>query len=718
MDIRNQTLVRVYALLLGLIVPAALLLFYQTITISVIRGDTIREQGATNYVKYLEIKPDRGDILSDDGSVLATSIPYFDIYFDPIAPSDADFKENLDSLAFCLANFVDRSYTVGGYRQRLLEWRNDTIDPNRHVLIRKGVSFAEKRKIEQFPLFNLGQYRGGVIVHKRSDRRRPFGLMAQRTIGYVRESAMPVGLEGYFDEYLKGEPGGQFAIKVDNAKNLWMPLDDLTAIDPTSGDDLITTIDVNMQDVVENALLRAMNSHNAEWGTAMVMDVESGAIKAIANLGRYREGWWEIYNNAVGKAIEPGSTFKTASMLALLEDGYAELQDTVFINRGETQFYDKTMKDSSPESFETDTATVRRVFEISSNVGIAKLVNKHYGQRDQEDENSGAAQFINRLKQFNLHLPTDIEIKGEAAPYIKEAYSSEDNWSGTTLPWMSIGYELQLTPLQLLTFYNAIANDGQMMKPYLVSEIRDQNRLLEEFKPTVVKRQIASKQSIRRIKELLRGVVDSGTAAKLNTEKYNFAGKTGTAQINYTRISDETQIGGYQASFVGYFPAENPRYTCIVVINDPQKNGFYGGEVAGPVFREIADKIYATQVGLHQPVNQGPRPVLAENDLPQLDIGQRQELEQILAYVGLPYMGRPSTELVSLRPVQDTLKLQDRPIDRHRVPSVFGMNLRDALYVLENRGLKVKVKGYGKVANQSIKVGTPIRGQTITLTLQ
>ncbi len=715
MDIKNEVLYRVYALLFGLLLPVAILLVAKTVHISIWQGDRWRIQG-DQYVKYKEIEGVRGNIYAKDGSVLATSIPYFDIFFDPQTPSDELFKAEVDSLAQCLATQVDNSYTVGGYRDYLLELRADTS--KRYVPIKRKVSYAEKKKIESFPIFKEGRYGGGFIAELRSERRRPFGLLAQRTIGYVRPDIDPVGLEGYFDEQLSGQPGGQYMLKVDNRRDLWMPLEDLAAIEPKAGDDVVTTIDINLQDIVETALQRAVNYHDAQWGAAVLMEVETGAIRAIANLDRIRGGWWETYNHAVGTAVEPGSTFKLASILALLEDGYVNLEDSIYIERGKTEFYEETMVDASPISFKMDSATVRQVFEISSNVGMAKMINSFYGQKNPKNKNMGAARYIERLKQFNLHIPTGIEISGEGIPYIKEAYSEEDNWSGTTLPWMAIGYETQLTPLQLLTFYNAVANDGRMMKPYLVSETRRFGQPREIYRPTVIKRQIASPKSIEKVQSLLEGVVERGTAYKLKSEQYSFAGKTGTAQINYRRLSDKyTRVGGYQASFVGYFPADEPIYSCIIVINDPNKHGIYGGDVAGPVFRELADRCFEAALELHPPINAQPEPILAESQLPGFDVGKEEDLRFVLNYLGLKNTGDPSTEMAVIRPRSDTLTLWEKTIEADKVPAVTGMGLKDAVYLLENLGLRVEVNGYGKVIQQSIKPGTRVRGQTIRLTL-
>jgi cell division protein FtsI (penicillin-binding protein 3) len=718
MDIKNEVLYRVYFVLFGLILPVAVVLLYRTIDIGIIQGKEWRERGEMLYMEPRPIEAERGNIMAVDGSLLATSIPYFDIYMDPNSTGmqEADFVNNIDSLAYCIANYVDEDLTVGAFRDFLIQQRQDSA---RFVLIKKGVSFAQKNMMEQFPLFNLGRMRGGFIAIKSSERRRPFGLLAHRTIGFTRQDGSAVGLEGYFDETLGGVEGEQLMFKVDETKDLWLPMNDLTTVEPQSGDDIHTTIDVNVQDIAEEALLRSMNYHNADWGTAVVMDVKTGAIRAMANLGRWKDSWWETRNFAVGRAVEPGSTFKLATIMSLLEDGYISLEDSVNIEKGRTTFYDRTMVDATPFSYTIDSTSIRQAFEISSNVGMAKLVNKYYGENNPMKEKNNAEKFIKRLRSFNLDIPTGIEIEGEDPPYIKDAYSQEDNWSGTTLPWMAIGYELEITPLQLLTFYNAVANGGVMMKPYLVSEISHYGKTKKRFVPTVVNQRIASRQTIEKVQNLLLGVVERGTAYKLKSDQYLFAGKTGTAQVNYRRMSDNTtRVDGYRASFAGYFPADNPVYSCIVMINNPKKNGFYGGDVAGPVFREIADKCYATRLELHDAYNRGPKTVRASYDLPDLDVGAKEDLETVLDFFELPKYGNPNTDFALIQSRSDSVLLQQRNLPDELVPSVVGMGLRDALFVLENRGLKVRFTGMGKVAQQSIKPGTRAKGQVISLRLR
>lgn len=718
MDVKNEVLYRVYFLLFGLVIPVAVLLVYRTVTIGVVEGEEWRNRALLeNVIKERTIEAERGNILAEDGSLLATSVPIFDLYFDPYTSSEEDFQANVDSLAVCMAKYVDNSYTIGGYRKYLMGLRDTAVNRSHHVLIKRKVSYNEKRFIEQFPLFNLGQFRGGFIAEKRSERERPFGLLARRTIGWKRDGGTAVGLEGSYDEQLGGEPGKVMMICVDRRRDLWKPLDDLTAVEPKIGDDIVSTININIQDIAEEALLRGMRTHDAEWGTAIVMEVETGAIRAIANIGRSGEGWLEDWNYGIGKSVEPGSTFKLASMMAMLEDGLVKLTDSVDIEKGQTQFYDETMPDSSPLSYKLDSISAYDAFVISSNVGLAKLVYRSYGGKTKSGQDK-AEMFINRMKQFNLHLPTGIELEGEAAPLIKE--TTDDYWSGVTLPWMAIGYETTLTPLQQLAFYNAIANDGRLMKPYLVQEIRRFGESVERFRPTVAKKKIAESSTIATVKKLLEGVIedDNGTGHKLQTSRYRFAGKTGTAQVDYHRGNRGTRVGGHRASFAGYFPAENPKYSCIVVINKPRQGGIYGGDVAGPVFREIADQCFYSLMELHDPMNEGPRPVYTTATLPSGDIGRAKDFEEILDQLKIKYYGDPSTELGVLSAKSDSLMMYRRTIYDKQVPNVVGLGLRDALFVLENRKLKVEFNGVGKVKKQSIIPGTPLKGQTIWLALE
>ena len=702
MNVKNEVLYRVY-IVLFCVVMAALFIAFETFKIAFIEGPQWRSERDDTYIRYIEVSAARGNIMAEDGSLLATSLPFFEIRFDPTVVEEDIFIRDIDSLAHYLATYVNDEYTVGGYKEMLI---NKRIEENRYVLIKRKASFAEKDMMSKLPIFRLGQFKGGFIAKPLHRRMHPFKQLAYRTVGYKKDTMRAVGLEGYFDEVLSGETGRQLAFRAPG--HTWIPLTDVAEIEPQRGDDIVTTIDINIQDVTHEALLRALNYHNAEHGTAIVMDVNTGAIKAISNLGRTESGWYEIYNYAIGNAVEPGSTFKLATIMALLEDGYINLDDTIALDQGYAQFYEEEMFDAVPHTY--DSTTVKRAFEISSNVGMAKMVQQYYG-----DTKGGDNKFIKRLKQFNLHLPTGIEIEGEAPPLVKDPNTEDMSyWSGVTLPWMSTGYEVMVTPLQLLTLYNAVANNGTMMKPYLVSEIQHYGKVKKTFKPTIIKKNIASAKTIENVQELLQAVVDTGTAEKLKTTKYTFAGKTGTAQINYRR---GRKAWKYRTSFAGYFPADNPKYSCIVMIEYPKQNGASGAKVAGPVFREIADKIYDTHVAFYPPLNSFEKPQLTNRKLPNAESGERREMEFLLDYFNIEYNPQTQKQWAVIKAASDSLFLQGKTIPAETVPSVTGMGLRDALYILENKGLKVTISGHGKVVRQSILPGTKVNGQTIRLSL-
>ncbi|MEM6317152.1 MAG: penicillin-binding protein [Bacteroidota bacterium] len=705
-NIKNEVLIRVY--IVGFMIAlAALVIMGKAGTIQLVEGEKWQGMRDSIFIQERPLEAERGNIFADDGSILATSLPFFDIRFDPTEASKELFEENIDSLAVCLAK-INQDRTDGGWRDYLIDKRNEG---RRYIKILDRVKYSDVEYIRRFPIFKEGRYGGGFIAEERFRRHRPFQPLGFRTIGIPRKEN-PVGLEGYFNKTLAGESGKRLMYKLGGQN--WMPVSDLTKIEPRKGLDIVTTLDVNIQDIAHQALYRTVKNTKAQYGVAIVMEVKTGAIKAMTNLLRSedKEEWYESYNNAVGVRYEPGSTYKLASIMALLEDGYVELDDLIEIDSGRYQFYEELMEDSGKESFVTDTTTVQHAFEISSNVGIAKLVHQFYNRSEKT-----AKRYIKRLKSFYLHLPTGIELIGEASPYLKEAYNQEDLWSGTTLPWMAIGYETEITPLQLLTFYNAVANDGMLMKPYLVSEIRQEEKTLERYPPTVVKRRIASKSTIRDAKILLEGVVERGTANKLNSNRYRFAAKTGTSQTNYHRLNNRKSDLKHIASFAGYFPADNPVYSCIVVIKDPKVGSYYGGDVAGPVFRRIADKCFETQPTFYNSMDAKFVNGLPTKALPHNNLGYRNDFEQILATLNMDYTTRTKNEWSVVASSNDSLKIYRRTIAEKKVPNVVGMGLRDALYLLENKGLKVKVEGVGKVQRQSIKVGTRIRGQQIKLFL-
>jgi cell division protein FtsI (penicillin-binding protein 3) len=704
-NFKDEVLIRIFAILAVIIVPVAGLLMYRTVDIAVVRQDEFKQLGRERF-RTVTVAAERGNIYSRHDNLLATSVPYFSLHFDPYVASPSDYYDNIDSLALLLSRHVDDSFTAGAWRDSLLMMRDSVSGPANHYFkLKESVSYSELARIRRFPIFNKGRMGGGLIVEKRAERKRPFGWLARRTIGYSREDGGQVGLEGAFNDQLAGESGQQEMFNMGGG--IWLPTDNLAIVEPTTGANVHTTLDVNIQDIAENALERGVRKHRAEWGAAIVMDVETGAIRAMANLGAVNETrnrYAEQYNYAISRSNEPGSTFKLATMMALLEDGLVDLDSEVDIENGRKTFYDLTMEDSSPRSRGWRTVSVRDAFEQSSNVGMAKLVDSLYADNE----------FSDRLKSFHLDAESGIELEGERRPFIND--TSQSNFSGISRAWMAIGYESRLTPLQMLTFYNSVANGGRMMKPYLVTRIEQQGRTVEEYKPTVIDRQVASPQTIEQLQSLLEGVVERGTARRLRTDQYRFAGKTGTSQQGYGQKNRKKK---YQASFAGYFPAENPMYSIIVVVKDPSSGAYYGGEVAGPIFKEIADNIYNSMIEVHEALNHGPRPVLYAGELPSRDAGYTPELVTVLDYVNVRIDTLPEHDLSIVNANDEGVELAAIAPATQRFPNVRGMRLRDAVYVLENEGYVVHPRGVGRVVNMRWQSdGRGRRGRDVELILR
>lgn len=713
LNIKNEVLVRLY-LLAAVVLLVAVVITGRLYQLSVVQAPRWEAKADSLFLKFVDVYADRGNILATDGSLLATSLPFFDVHFDAKAEglTDEIFAQSIDSLAWLLSTYIDQQYTPGAYKDWLQKLRD--ADPStrgiRYVPIAKNLNYTKMQLIKTFPMFRLGRYKGGLIVEQTAKRERPFKLLAQRTIGYVREGSLPVGLEGSFDNVLGGLQGKQLMLRVPG--DVYIPVNDLAEIEPRSGDDVVTTLDINIQDIAENALLNACKVHDADHGCAIVMEVKTGAIRAIANIGHAQEGWWETYNYAVGERVEPGSIFKLASFMAMLEDGHLDdFDEKIPVYGGRVKFYKEELVDAVIHG--QDSMSIRDVFSQSSNVGTATMVQQFYG----DTRKAGA--FVERLRRFGLDRATEIEVGGEELPLLKSPHDPNTEWSGTTLPWMSIGYEVLMTPLQMLMFYNTVANEGRMMKPYLVERIEHYGAPVKEFRPMVVKRNIASRKTIRKAKELLQGVVETGTARGIRSDLYSIAGKTGTAQLNYHKFKSRAGIR-HQASFCGFFPADNPVYSCIVVISEPKRGGYHGAEAAAPVFRQIADKCFALKADLHPPVNEGPRPQLTTAKMPSIDAGQGEDLKTAMQWLELDWFSeRKLPEWAVIKAKNDSLLLLPRIISEKTVPSVVGMGLKDAVYLLENRGCRVRVKGVGKVASQSVAPGTRASGRTtVLLTLQ
>ncbi len=658
----------------------------------------------TNF-RERTITPTRGDVRARDGRLLASSVPEYEIRMDLVteALTTEIFKSKIDSLSHSLASLF-RDKSARDYKRELLAAR---YRKERYFLIQRDVTHHQLKKLREFPIFRRGQYKGGLIIIAKSERKKPFNILAKRTIGYTLpgEDFSGVGIEAAFDSVLAGVPGQRMEQRI--VGNYWKPVSDETTSDPVNGMDVVTTIDINIQDVAHNALLRILKKHDARYGTAVLMEVQTGEILAISNLQKAdNEQYYEAFNFAVGERTEPGSTFKLPVLMAAMEDGYVDINDSIETEKGVIKFYDHKIRDSRRGGY--GNITVKQVFEYSSNVGMAKIISDYYKGREK--------QFVERLYGMHLNEKTGICIAGEADPYIK--YPGDDLWSGISLPQMSYGYEVQMTPLQVLMFYNAVANNGTMVRPRLIRAIQNHGKVVKRFQPEIIDNQIASSSTIKKAKIMLEGVVENGTALNLANLNFRIAGKTGTAQIANKKYGYKYNARvSYQASFVGYFPAENPKYSCIVVVNEPSNSQYYGNAVAGPVFREIADKVYATRHEMHTPLNHVKADV---GDLiPYSLSGSRSDLSYILNQFNIPVEDQSSgTPYVVTTRTNEDIKFQNRIIRDQIVPNVVGMGIRDALPILENSGMKVKFRGYGIITEQSLRANDVFQeGQTIVLTL-
>lgn len=680
----------------------AMLIFGKVVQIQLFEGEKWRSMEDSLYVRMVPVESEMGNIMTEDGTILATSTVRFEIRMDLASSGmkSVDFRDNLDSLSWYLSKYIDSSQSKDHWKRKLQSAKKTG---DRYFMIANKASYDDVALIRQFPLFRLGRYKGGLIVLEHPQRTRPFGALARRTIGIHEEDGKSYGIESKYKDVLLGEQGYRLMQFLPGGVKL--PVQDLTEIAPTPGLDVVTTLDVGMQDMAHAALEETLLHHQAESGVAAIMEVSTGKIRAMVNLKRGEDGCVESFNHVIGSAIEPGSIFKAASMLALLDDGHVKPDDLVDLEKGRTIFYDRTMLDAYPHGL--DTVTVDQVFAQSSNVGIAKLVQRYYGAQPE--------QFIAQLAKFGLTNKVGIDLEGEAEPLVKHPETDAKTWSGITLPWMSMGYETKVTPLQMLTLYAAIANDGRMMRPMMVSEIQRNGDPIRKIHPQVLSKRIAGSRSIKALQHMMRLVVEEGTGKNWKTDQYSFAGKTGTAHIR-DRKGDGVE---YRSSFAGYFPAENPRYAVIVIVQDPLMHGYYGSEVALPVFRRIADYCHRSRMEMF--------PVLASEDakepselhLPQWEAGWRSDFNGILSMLNIPHDNQSKSDwTVSTINQESELELQNRNVLEKQIPNVVGMGLRDALYLLENCGLKVDPHGVGKVRRQSITAGTPVKGQYVRIYLE
>jgi cell division protein FtsI (penicillin-binding protein 3) len=661
----------------------AVLVIAQIINLQFFQAKKIQESVVAKTAGYRTVEANRGDIYSCDGSLMATTMTYYLVGMDlsSRALDDKDFKQNIGALCDSLEDLL-KLKTANEYRRELEAARKEK---KKWYKLHDGLTFSEFRRLKQFPLFKKGKYESGLVYSRIVRRERPYEMLAYRTIGNV--DVKPIGIEGAYNLELRGENGLQYQRKI--GEGIWVPIDDANSIEPQDGGDIYTTIDMNVQDIAETELLRNMRKFEADHGCVVVMEVATGKIRGIANLkldstGRYRE---EI-NYAVGDAIEPGSVFKLASYMVGLEEGKFTKDTKVETGSGVYNVYN--LKASDLDHGPYGNITVQRAFELSSNVAIVKLTDENYRNNPQD--------FVNRLYKFGLTEELGIRIEGEGKPLVR--FPGGPGWSGVALASMCYGYGLRVTPLQLLSFYNAVANNGRKMKPLFVEKIVSKDGVVKTFPVEELNHAICSKETIRQAKAMLEAVVETGTASGIKSYKYRIAGKTGTAKFGYTKNKNER--GHYNSSFIGYFPADNPKYSICVVITDPNRDkGYYASQVAAPVFKAISDRIWATMIDTSKQLKPKVAQILAEKMKPVM-VEDKNEISR-----KLPTKNLPNQRIVAV---------PNKGVNA--VPDLTGMGLKDAVFILENMGMNVKILGRGVIAKQSIAAGTHItKGTEIIIEL-
>lgn len=707
-------------------------------------ADGLKAKAHQITFERMALPAERGDILARDGRILATSVPTYEIRMDFAADGlDHDtFYNNVDSLSYYLSDFFrDKSATA--YKAMLVKEYSKKQKDRYKLILPRRISHLEEKVVSQFPIFRLGPNRGGFIKRQINKRVLPHGSLAKRTIGSFISDSIKYGIEGSFNNQLKGTDGATLMQRISGSFKV--PVPDPMNIEPVHGMDVVTTIDVDLQDVAERALKERLDESGANWGTVVLMEVATGEIHAMANITRTKTGQFlEDYNYAIGRRMEPGSTFKLATLIALLEDGKMPLDHKIDCENGTarvgmTERTKKLVIDSHRESV----ISLRRVFEVSSNIGMAKAVNDTYG--------TDPKRFVNFINDMGFNEPLGVQIAGERNPLVKTPGTR--NWDGTSLVMMSYGYALEITPMHTLALYNAVANNGRLLRPQLVKEVRSYGKPVYKFKSEDIKSAICSKQTVALVRECLEGVVDEGTGKILKNPYYTVAAKTGTAQMPFDNGGYKDRYGGrnYLATMVGYFPADNPKYSCIVAIQTYYGPGsrytYYGASLAGPVFKAISDRVYAANPTWHTPVDtSGDLKMPIAEDIKSgksmqirdaakkinvnVDIKRKAEewgyIGQGLRALHNEFSGGNNSLARNNNPTdgeldvksKNILEVETMDLDNGVVPSVVGMGLKDAIFLLEKQGLKVAFKGKGTIISQSIEAGTEARkGAVIVLTM-
>jgi cell division protein FtsI (penicillin-binding protein 3) len=711
MSIRTNILLRVY-LAFGLILIFALAVTVQLCRVQFVQGKKWRAMADSMSTRYVNVEAARGNIFSVDGSLLATSVPDYELHMDMLAGGIADdkvFYDKIDSLALVMSKFYG-DHSAQEYSRMFRDARRDS---SRYQLIRRSVSFQELKQIRKFPIFNMGKYKGGLIIVQKNKRILPFRSLAARTIGYKNENVKnAVGLEGAYSDYINGETGKRLMQRI--AGGVWVPVNngDEEEIAAKDGADIISTIDVNYQDIAQAALKDQLIKSQADHGCVVLMEVATGEIRAIANFTRTKDGdYQEKLNYAISDAADPGSTFKLATYMTAFDQHKIDTNSVINAEGGQYKIpKGPTITDTEHDNYEI---TAKKAFEESSNVAAARFIYEHYFNNPKE--------FTDKLYSYHLNEKLGLQIPGEGIPVVKNPQSRSWN-KNYTLPEMAYGYEMKITPLQMLTFYNSVANNGKMIAPIFVKEIRSMGNTVEQFKARVINEKVCSDATLGKMRSLLEGVVTEGTAKNvMKNTFYSVAGKTGTAQIANGKSGYGNQAGGnsgktYQASFCGYFPANHPKYSMIVVVNHPTTGAYLAALVAGPVFKAIADKVYSLDLGINQ---SAPVHLVGNTQMPKPKLGDRKAVQQVYNQLGIKPLYASNTPAATGVDTSNGIDMDDVKFKKGYVPSVTGMGLTDALYAMGNAGYKVTVRGSGTVARQSVAGGSYMpKGTKILIELE
>jgi len=694
LNIKKDILWRVIVSIL-MLTGLGVAILWSAVRLQVVEGDHWRSVSDSLHVTHRTIPAVRGSIYSDDGSLLSTSVPIYKLSldFEVINRLHSDsFEQYTNELAEKLSSTLENR-SAEEYKQLLTTgYRKQS----RYVTISRHANFIQTRDIQNLPIFNAGRYKGGVILEERTIRKKPYDGLMFRTIGFINENHKGAGIEASYDDILTGEDGRMVVRRI--TSGYYRPIDNNMKLSAKDGKDIFTTVNIHLQDLLHEALAAGIEANDAEHGTAILLDVKTGQIKAIANLNKTENGVAERYNHALGMLYEPGSTVKIVSALAALEEGHVDTDDSIDVHNGKYKFFEK---DSIMDSGHGDhrNLTYQQVVEKSSNVGIS--LTAYNGFKNKPND------FIEYFDELHLTTALQTGIKGEAEPFILRP--NKPGWSGMSVPSISIGYSFNTSPLHMAMLYNAIANNGVMMRPYIIKGIGRFGQIEEAYEPTTLNKTICSESTLASLKQMLEGVVQNGTASKLKNLGFPVAGKTGTSRISDSKSGYTKQ---YHSSFVGYFPADQPKYTLIVVISKPSKGRYYGASVALPVFKEIASRIYANAV--HQKMVDKDTIVLPE----QLT-GTYAEVKTLAKRYDLPMEFKSrKNELVSAKPTGDFLGGSAITMSDNTMPELKGMGLTDCLYLLENKGFKVSHRGNGKVVEQFPLPGTKMPlGKTVYLRL-